>query len=155
MMKLAALLLQINELLKQTKIDFISYKGTIMVNQIYDDLSKRQTGNLDILIRECGLEKAIELLAGAGYKLIDEYFVKDAGNWRLFLLRKNHIRFSHHNNHVILELHWSLSKYFVSFNTQKIFQQSVPAHFMGKDFWTMPLHFLFVFFMCVRHLSRV
>jgi hypothetical protein len=133
MLKLAAVLLQINELLNQANIDFISYKGPLMVNQIYGDLSKRQTRDLDILIRENDLENAIKMLTGAGYKLLDEYFVKNASHRNLFLLRENHLRFCHPDNHIILELHWSLSKYFISFNTQKIFQQSVSAQFMGKD----------------------
>lgn len=149
MMKLSSVLLQINKLLKQAKIDFISYKGPLMINQIYGDLSKRQTRDLDILIKESDLNKATQLLTGAGYKLLDVYFAKNISHRNLFILRENHLRFSHPDHHVILELHWSLSKYFVSFKTERIFEQSVSAVFMGKEIKTMPLPLLFVF-LCVH-----
>ncbi len=145
MMKLAGELLKLHTLFQEAGIDFISYKGPLMVHQIFGDFSDRQTRDIDILITEKNLEKAIGILTKAGFKLIDEYFSDDSQNRNLYLLRENHLRFTFPEQHIILELHWSLSKYFTRFETEKIFEQAVTAELMGKSFKTMPLHLQFVF----------
>lgn len=145
MMKLAGELLKLHTLFQEAGIEFISYKGPLMVHQIFGDFSDRQTRDIDILITENNLEKAIAVLTKAGFKLIDEYFSDDAQNRNLYLLRENHLRFTFPEQHIILELHWALSKYFTRFNTKKIFEQAVTAEFMDKSFKTMPLNLQFVF----------
>jgi len=145
MMKLAGELLKLHTLFQEAGIDFISYKGPLMVHQIFGDFSDRQTRDIDILITENNLVKAIGLLAITGFKLIDEYFSDDTQNRNLYLLRENHLRFTFPEQQIILELHWTLSKYFTRFETEKIFEQAVTAEFMGKSFKTLPLHLQFVF----------
>ena len=145
MMKLAGELLRIHELLQKENVGFISYKGPVMVHQIFSDFSQRQTRDLDILIHVSDLDKVIETLTKAGFVLLDEYFIKDTRNRDLYLLRENHVRFSIPGQHLVLEVHWALSKYFTTFNTEQIFQQTVSAYFLGKDFRILPLHLLFVY----------
>jgi len=137
MLKLAGELIPLHDLLNQHKINFISLKGPLMILQLYGDYSFRQTRDLDILVNENEIDLAISVLSGIGYRLQDTYFLKNQEKRKLYLKRENHVRLFNHEKKIMLELHWAVSKYFVSIKTEKLFENAAVFCASGKNFTTL------------------
>jgi len=84
-------------------IDFLPLKGPLLAHQLYGDVSQRQFGDLDILVRPCQLGEARELLTREGYRYQDGW-----DSWR----QRAYERFGHHYGYyhplksVQVEMHW-------------------------------------------------
>lgn len=144
MIALAGELKTLNSLFSASGVDFIGIKGPLMVQQFFGDYSSRQSRDLDLLIQVPDIEKAISLLAGAGYQLKDDYFMRNLEKRHLYMKRENHLGFFHPVKRIILELHWSVSKYFTSFKTEDLFAHSIQIEVEGLNFKTLPLEDYFV-----------
>lgn len=74
-------------------IKYVSFKGILLSFQLYDDISARKLGDIDIFVDESNFEKALSILIGMGY--VTKY--------------KNELCNQHHvvlvNNNTVLELH--------------------------------------------------
>jgi hypothetical protein len=137
MLNLAGELDVLHQLFGNHHIGFISLKGPLMVRQLYGDYSCRQTRDLDILVEESDLDKAISVLSGAGYSLLDKYFTKNPEKRKLYLKRENHVRFRHPFKMVFIELHWAVSKYFTTIKTEVIFRNKITFPVQGKEYNTI------------------
>jgi len=109
----------------------------LMILQLYGDYSFRQTRDLDILVNENEIDLAISVLSGIGYRLQDTYFLKNQEKRKLYLKRENHVRLFNHEKKIMLELHWAVSKYFVSIKTEKLFENAAVFCASGKNFTTL------------------
>jgi hypothetical protein len=137
MLNLAGELDVLHQLFGNHHIGFISMKGPLMVRQLYGDYSCRQTRDLDILVEESTIDKAISVLSGAGYILLDKYFTKNPEKRKLYLKRENHVRFRHPGKMIFIELHWSVSKYFTTIKTEVLFRNKITFSVQGKEYNTV------------------
>ena len=62
-------LLKISEFFYDNKIDYISFKGVILSNRLYQNSTSRNAGDIDIFVSERDFEQAYCLLLEKGYKL--------------------------------------------------------------------------------------
>ncbi len=144
MMNLAGELKLLHRLFSAHDLEFISLKGPLMVQQVYGDYSYRQTRDLDILIEEQNIDRAISMLSGAGYLLKDEYFCRHPEKRALYMNRENHVRFRHPDKMIFIELHWAVSKYFTTIKTASLFKNSTEITVQGTLFRTCPLNDYFI-----------
>ena len=89
-------LLRVIDTLGAHDIPVIPYKGPVLATAIYGDLSLRQFGDLDIIVRSEHVARASELLIARGYQVAFDFTGKDVA---LF----------HPKLGVTLEMHWSIS----------------------------------------------
>jgi hypothetical protein len=103
----AAELVKVLRLLEANKIPVLPFKGPTLAALIYNDLSSRHYGDLDILVKKRDVNKAKNLLISKGFKL------SDAPGWLQQLpmptSRKKDYGLSSADGRVRLELHWRLS----------------------------------------------
>ncbi|MCX6266264.1 MAG: nucleotidyltransferase family protein [Bacteroidetes bacterium] len=144
MLNLAGELNSVDELFAAHHINFICLKGPLMVSQLYGDYSCRQTRDLDILVEEKDIDRAISQLTGAGFILADPYFCKNPEKRPLYLKRENHVRLRHPDKMIFTELHWSVSKYFTTIETADLFKNAVTIEIQGKRVKTFSAEDYFV-----------
>lgn len=137
MMKLAGELNLIHDLFSTHNIPFISLKGPLMSIQFYGDYSSRQTRDLDILIHEKDIELVIGILSEIGYQLKDQYFLKNNEKRALFMKRENHVRLFHPGKNILIEIHWAVSKYFTTINTEQLFRDKITLEVNHRTFSTL------------------
>jgi hypothetical protein len=137
MLNLAGELDVLYQLFGNHHIGFISMKGPLMVRQLYGDYSCRQTRDLDILVELKDIDRAISVLSGSGYILVDKYFSKNPEKRTLYLKRENHVRFRHPGKMIFIELHWSVSKYFTTIKTEVLFRNKIAFSVQGKEYNTI------------------
>jgi len=128
----------IHQLFESEHIGFIAMKGPLMVQQLYGDYTFRQSRDLDILVEENYIDKAIGVLTNAGYHLLDAYFVHNKEKRPLYMKRENHARFRHPNKMIFIELHWAVSKYFTSIKTPLLFGRTIEIDVNDKKYRTFP-----------------
>ena len=99
-------LIKVMKLLEENDIEAISFKGPLLSQMAYGDITLRQYVDLDILVGEEDLEKAFELLENTSYKKVHE--LQEYQTEKL----KNIVHdasFIHTKNNVLVECHWVLS----------------------------------------------
>lgn len=124
---------EVMQLFNAHGISAIPYKGPTLAKLAYDDLSRRQFGDLDVLIREEDLVTAGELLVARGYKpLVDLEAARDATFCRVH----NVLEFTHAGKGCMVEVHWRLAGVLLPFSMQEIGSQLVECFPGGKRFCT-------------------
>jgi hypothetical protein len=144
MMNLNSELQKIHRIFESAALPFIPLKGPVMVKQLYGDYASRQTRDLDVLVQPERLVSAISLLSENGFILQDEYFIKNPEKRRLYMMRENHVRFSHPHKKIIVELHWAVSRNFTTPSTDYWFKHAIPIEIEGRQFRTFPVEDYFV-----------
>ncbi|MDQ8205641.1 nucleotidyltransferase family protein [Pelagicoccus sp. SDUM812003] len=107
-MKAVAELLAVASRFEQEEIPYLSLKGPIVSQLIYGDPVKREFNDLDLLVRERDLARAVNLLGGFGFEILDKplWDLILSGNARPPSLYHIHLR----KGTVLIELHWKLSR---------------------------------------------
>lgn len=98
-------LVNLLNLLEKHEICAIPFKGPILAKSAYNNLSLRQFGDLDILLRKQDILKAKDLLTACGYQIEltgsqQEYFLK----------HRYHYHFRREDGVVNVELHWAFTR---------------------------------------------
>ena len=86
-------------------LDFISPKGTALALQLYGDIGKRLTRDIDLLIHDKDIDRFLDLLKGEGYQIIRSEESKPERYFRQ--VKKNYTLVNREKN-IVTELHWSL-----------------------------------------------
>ncbi|MCJ8009111.1 nucleotidyltransferase family protein [Lederbergia wuyishanensis] len=92
------------KLFTENKIRPLFLKGPILAETLYGDISKRTSGDLDILVPINDLDKANELLIAQGYNK-DEYIQTVLNDWKW---RHHHFTYFHPMKGTKIEIHWRL-----------------------------------------------
>jgi len=102
-MLFATQLTELTTLLEENGIDVISIKGVTLAQLAYGDITLRQFGDIDILVRESQLQRADKILRDHGYHSLygDKILSSDICLERL-------IDISYIKQERLLELHWRL-----------------------------------------------
>ena len=90
---------------RSANLDFISPKGTALALQLYGDIGKRLTRDIDLLIRKEDIDRFLTLLNDEGYRIIRSEESKPERYFRQ--IKKNYTLINREKN-IITELHWSL-----------------------------------------------
>jgi hypothetical protein len=88
-------LLNLLHLFKASEISVIPFKGVVLATSIYHNLTLRQFGDLDILVKPQDVVKVRELLITQGYQLDVDY------GWQH--------TFIHQQKQIAVDLHWELT----------------------------------------------
>ena len=107
-LRLSGELVRISELFSRHGIPWISVKGPVLSIQLYNDITARQSNDLDILVEDAYQEAAEKVLAEAGY------FRLSAPDWNKQQIK--HVKtyasdrsFMNKEKNIHLELHWKLT----------------------------------------------
>lgn len=99
-------LLQIASLFAEHEVPVIPYKGPILAAIAYGNLSLRQFGDLDIIVRERDVFKAKDLLLDRGYRPLLELTEAQ----EIAYIQSCHAyNFVKHPGGIVVELHWQIS----------------------------------------------
>ncbi|MBS4209171.1 nucleotidyltransferase family protein [Bacillus sp. FJAT-50079] len=96
---------KMSRLFNDNKIRHLFLKGPILAADLYGDISKRTSGDLDILVCIEDLNRVNELLESKGYEK-DEYILTVLNDWKW---RHHHFTYYHPSHGTKIEVHWRLN----------------------------------------------
>jgi hypothetical protein len=139
----------LNQILQSNGIRALFLKGPILAKDLYDEISNRTCGDLDLLIPFKDLDVVDHILIGLGYEK-DEYIKSLLGDWKW---RHHHFTYFHPEKGTKVEIHWRLNP---SPSKEPTFEDlwSNRRIFVLKD---KPIHYLGeedLFFFLVTHGAR-
>ncbi|MFC1488540.1 nucleotidyltransferase family protein [Thermodesulfobacteriota bacterium] len=141
-------LLKVLELLEGQNILALPFKGPVLAQYLYGDISLRQFSDLDLLIHRKDIIKTRELLLANGYQdsmnLDDRQFMAFA---RIYTQNV----FMSHDYRVNLELHWEMSNRYISndFDIKKLNGCLETIDFSGKKVKNLQVNEL-LFYLCLH-----
>jgi hypothetical protein len=111
--RLAKELVQVQQTLSEEGIESLVFKGTVLAERVYRDVTLRQGWDIDVLVRHQDKENAVHVLQRSGYDMV-----------RFF---DQAIDFVHAASGTPLDLHWNLTpKYFpYQENIDSFFDRSI------------------------------
>ena len=129
---LADVLLKIIDLFKENGISAIPFKGPLLAETVYKDLSLRCIYDLDILIPGSDLLLAYNLLLTSGYEP-EIRLSPDRLVW--YCRHEDNLTFSNKEKGVVVELHWELSGLYLhhSLTYGEIEPRLESAELLGRD----------------------
>jgi len=100
----ATQLIELTNLLNKNSIDVISIKGPTLAKLAYGDITLRQFGDIDILVRESQIQKVDEILKRYGYQSLYRDGILSNQICLDKLIDIGYI----YNQTILLEVHWRL-----------------------------------------------
>jgi hypothetical protein len=131
-MLMTAELLRVVKRLGANGIGALAFKGPALARQAYGDITLRQFGDLDILIRKELAPRAISLLEEDGY--VTEIALR-GNKKRAFCASVNVIGMEKASNSVRLEVHWELlsKNYAIAWNKDALWSHARNVVINGKE----------------------
>jgi hypothetical protein len=128
-------LLKTLDILADSAVEAMPFKGPALAVQAYGDLSMRSFYDLDILIHDADQSKVYQILTSQGYILTGPGWMSIER--RLGILDRKDLKFSTLNG--ILELHWKIIErlYAVSLDMDQIWDRSLPLLMNSRKIKTM------------------
>jgi len=107
-------LLRLLKLFEQNGIAVAAFKGPVLAQSVYGDLSLREFNDLDIMVHQADLHKAEEILIATGYAAQ----FPDADYRSTFVSYQGQYAFYSNRTGIWVDLHWKLSSKGVPFPIQ-------------------------------------
>ena len=150
---LTAELVRIIELLANSGIEAVPYKGPALALFAYGDLALRRYVDLDIMVRKSDVLQARDLLIADGYRQTREL---NLDQQQRLLQTQHNLQFSRSRHQLIVELHWEVASHFFASSVQadELWQNLVSIQLNGTRVQTLAAEDL-LFSLCVhgsRHL---
>ena len=108
--------LRITDSLNEAEIKNIPLKGPVLSYRLYKDTTYRYYKDLDFLLDEALMEKAIAVMYANGYEACYHEWPDNAKKRALFIYHRHHFNVWHPQKGIVVELHWKLN-YFQNVNT--------------------------------------
>lgn len=108
---LTAELVRIWSLLRKAGVEIIPFKGPTLALLAYGDLSLRMFADLDILVKEADVDRAVEALFADGYTLEYEFTPRQGRGYRA---AECALQLRHAGRDSTVELHWLLTERYLS-----------------------------------------
>ena len=147
-MALTGELLRMLNLFEKQHICVVSFKGPLLAQLAYDDLSSRQFGDLDLLIPESEVVKAHNLLSSQDYQ--SQCYLT---NSQIKAYQKIHygLMYWNENKNITIDLHWSIFPKHFSFcpTSQMIWSRLDEVSLENKKVQTLTIEVL-VLFLCAH-----
>jgi hypothetical protein len=127
-------LVQVMNALRERNIPCLAYKGPVLAECVYGDLSLRQFVDLDVLVRRSSLGAALETLATLGYALQLEKGAPKAA----YLQSMHHYALAHEDGGM-LELHWDIAERYFAFSlpTEDLWERRQTARLIKQEIFTL------------------
>ena len=128
-------LLKVINLLADSGVEAMPFKGPVLAVQAYGDLSMRSFGDLDILIHANDISRANQILTDQGYVLNESR--DDNAGLILRVLEEKDLLFTFHED--IIELHWKIIErlYAVPLDMDQVWDRSLPFFINGQKVKTI------------------
>lgn len=101
---LSAELCKVTDLLNQHEITFVSLKGPLLSQRLYNDIAVRAPGDLDLLLEQRDVLRVRDLLIGAGYRVGSPLPWSDDS--ACFKSRESEITMADDARALAVDLHW-------------------------------------------------
>ncbi len=147
-MLMSAELIRIMKLLKKNNIEALVFKGPVLSQMAYGDITLRQYVDLDVLVRKEDIHRVDSLLKELGYKRV----IKLTENQeKLWLILKHDMSFYHPQNGIYFEMHWSLldEDYPIQMNQQVLWEDPQTVNINGNEIQTFPMEELLLY-LCIH-----
>lgn len=133
---LAGALMRLLKYFERNGIPVIPFKGPTLAQSLYGNLSMREFGDLDILVRRDDLERVKRALAELHYVPQDELNAEqEAEHYR----EKYNRVYRSDDGRLVLEVHWSLAyEYFASIDDPHLFWDHAETHHVLNHDILMP-----------------
>ena len=105
MLHLSAELDRLSKVFLKKNIKSIFLKGPVLAQDLYGDVSRRTSSDLDLLISINDLSRMEELLVSEGYEK-DDYIETVLSEWKW---RHHHVTFFHSKKRTKVEVHWRMN----------------------------------------------
>lgn len=147
-MLMSAELIRIMNLLKDNSIESLAFKGPALSQMAYGDITLRQFGDLDILIRKKDIQIVKELLYKKEYIPIYELTTTQESIW---LNEQKDFGLFNKNKNILIEIHWALipEEYPIQLNLKDIWKNSETIKINNKYINTFALENL-IFYLCIH-----
>ncbi|MFN8441332.1 MAG: nucleotidyltransferase family protein [Caldilineaceae bacterium] len=146
-------------LFSQQKIVAIPYKGPVLAAAVYGDLTLRSFNDLDILVQEADVVRAMELLQVQGYQLIRPlslaHLAKELQPEQIRKLVANsswayQLVMAHSTRKIVVELHWRIvPRYTFAAACAELWENQHPVSIAGATVSTFSPENL-LWFLCVH-----
>ena len=141
-MSMSAQLISLVERLKDSDIRTLSFKGPVLSQLAYGDITLRQYGDLDILIQKKDRKHIISLMKKDGY--IPEITLSNAKQTS-FLQAVNVLGFLTPTKETFIEVHWELlsKNYAITWHEKELWNNSSSININNQALLTLnPMHTL-------------
>lgn len=147
-MLMSAELIRIVQLLEENDIDALAFKGPTLAQMAYGDITLRQFGDLDILIRKDDRVKMIPLMTTQSY--IPDIILKSSVQ-KTFLNSVNVMGFSNTHNNVHIEIHWELlsKNYAIDWDEKDLWSQKETVEIKHNKIAILPTE-QFLLYICAH-----
>jgi|GEM_PF-579003 len=147
-MLMSAELLRIITLLKENNIEALAFKGPVLAQMAYGDITLRQYGDLDILIRPDDLYKGVEILEQNGYT---SAYPLNKQQFKSYSDIAHDYALINQKNDILVELHWRLlsDEFMVDIDTIDFFKDTTPLMIHAKVLNTLQLEELIIY-LCIH-----
>lgn len=152
-------LLHLLDLFRQQEIAVIPYKGPVLAMLAYGDLALRPFRDIDLLIDEQDIERAVALLTAQGYQIIrPEGLARASKKSQPFQVRQRMLNsawayqlvLSHPHTQVTVELHWRVTpRYIFPADTEPFWANLQPVSVSGVTLHSFAVEPL-LWFLCVH-----
>lgn len=122
--------------LRENDLDILSYKGMTLAQLAYKDISLRQFGDIDVLIRKDDFPKVKEVLMNAGCK---PAWTATAKQEKAALKYYYEYPFTFGENSTLVEVHWKFIEPFFAFDyaTEDVWERMQFVNICEKDVPTL------------------
>jgi len=141
-------LIKIMQLLEKNSIKAISFKGPLLSQMAYGDISSRQYVDLDILINEADIQKATTLLVNNNY--VSEYSLESYQQKNL-IDTVHDIAFYNVKNNIRIECHWALTsgEFYIDIKSWDLFKNPYIQSINNTPLPTITLEKLIIY-LCIH-----
>ena len=107
-------LFRLLEVFQKNGIPIAAFKGPVLAESVYGDLSLREFSDLDVMVHQADLREAEDILIACGY--VAQFPDRDYRS--TFFSYHGQYGFSHGETGICVDLHWQLSSKGVAFPVQ-------------------------------------
>jgi hypothetical protein len=135
--------IRIADCLDAIGVQFLPYKGLALAEAVYGDIALRQSGDIDLLIRQQDLPRIREAVRDLGYAPHSP--LSDAEE-QAYLKSGYECAFDSQAGRNLLEVQWSIQPrfYAVDYDMEGVFKRAVPLTVAGRSVKTPSLEDLFI-----------
>jgi putative nucleotidyltransferase-like protein len=124
-------LLRVVEHFNEQKISVLPYKGPVLSQLLYGDVTRRQAGDIDLLVKTCDVARATDALCALGYR---PHRKLPPAQQRWYLHSGYESVFESNAGKNVLELKWRILPQFyaIDFDAEELFSHSQTLKMGGK-----------------------
>jgi hypothetical protein len=128
-------LVRLNRRFRSEEIRVIAFKGPLLSDLLYGDVSLRRAGDLDLLVERHNYKKTKIVLESMGYRMTPELIEKQEAS---HLASHCEIQFVKDQGFSVVDLHWELAPKSFTFrmSADDVFRNSQLIEFSGELFET-------------------